>query len=184
MPSILTKALTLAVVTSALALSGCSTLLPREYKDYNGSDAASLVVQQQDKTAGLLYLDYYEKKGDCFEKTEAYKVNPNVLNTGDRVFIFRIPPGKFFAIEESYKVRKQPFPLAPYGNVLVIKRFPFVSQSGKRYYFVVDHPVREIPNDYPVTSNTRPDKVISEFPQMPQLNWDVTKRCQHIFGNE
>lgn len=157
--------------------------MPRQHKDYTGSDAATLVIQQEE-IAGRVMLLYYENKGECYNRSESYTVNPNMFDTSRRIFTLKIQPGKLLAVQQIYTIRKQLYPLMPFTNVQVIKKLAFISQSGKRYYFAVDRGVHEIPNDYVITSNTDAKKVISEFPQLAQPSWDATKLCQHIWGNE
>ncbi|QDY44248.1 hypothetical protein [Candidatus Pantoea soli] len=183
MPSLLNNSLSLVVLTSALILSGCSNLVPRLHQDYTGSDAATLLIQQEE-IAGSVTLLRYENKGECYDRTETYTVKPSMFDTSRRVFILKIQPGKLLAVQQIYTVRKQSFPLGPFTNYHLIKKLPFIPQPGKRYYFAVDRGVHEIPNDYLITSNTDPKKVISEFPQLAQPSWDASKLCQHIYGNE
>ncbi|PIF07527.1 hypothetical protein [Candidatus Pantoea floridensis] len=183
MPSFFNNSLSLAVLTSALILSGCSNLLPRQHKDYTGSDAATLVIQQEE-VAGIVTLLYYENKGECYDRIEIYTVRPNMFDSSRRIFTLKIQPGKLLAVQQIYNTKKQFYPLGPFSTVQVIKKLPFIPQSGKRYYFAVDRGVHEIPNDYVITSNTDPQKVISEFPQPAQPSWDSTRICRHTWGNE
>lgn len=183
MPSPLNNFLSLAVFASALILSGCSNLVPRQHKDYTGPDAATLVIQQEE-IAGVVTLLYYENKGECFDRSETYTVKPSMFDTSKRVFTHKIQPGKLLAVQQIYNVKKQSYSWGPFTTVQVIKKLPFIPQSGKRYYFAVDRGVHEIPNDYVITANTDPQKVISEFPQLAQPSWDATRLCQHIWGNE
>ena len=182
MPSFLNNTLPLVVLTSALILSGCSNLVPRLHKDYTGSDAATLVIQQEG--GGVVTLLYYENKGECYNRSETYTVNPSMFDTSRRIFTLKIQPGKLLAVQQIYTIKKQSFPLGPFADYDVIKKLPFIPQPEKRYYFAVDRGVHEIPNDYVITSNTDPEKVTSEFPKLAQPSWDATRLCQHIWGNE
>lgn len=183
MPSILNNSLFLVVLTSALILSGCASLVPHQHKDYTGSDAATLVIQQQGGD-GLITLLNYEKKGECYDRTETFTVKPSMFDTSRRIFTLKIQPGKLLAVQQIYTIRKQSYSWGPYRNYDLIKKLPFIPQPGKRYYFAVNRGVHEIPDDYLITSNTDPEKISSEFPQLAQPSWDATRLCQHIWGNE
>ncbi|MDU2731641.1 MULTISPECIES: hypothetical protein [Pantoea] len=183
MPSILNNSLSLVVLTSALILSGCASLVPHQHKDYTGSDAATLVIQQEE-IAGVVTLLHYENTGECYDRSETYTIKPSMFDTSRRVFTLKIQPGQLLAVQQIYSAKKQSFPLGPFVTVDVIKKLPFIPQQGKRYYFAVDRGVHVIPDDFLITSNTDPQKVISEFPQLAQPSWDATRLCQHIWGNE
>lgn len=183
MPSHLNNSLSLIVLASTLILSGCSNLVPRQHKDYTGPDAATLVIQQEE-IAGSVTLLYYENKGECYDRSETYTVNPSMFDTSKRVFPLKIQPGKLLAVQQIYNVKKQSYSFGPFVTVQAIKKLTFIPQPTKRYYFAVDRGVHEIPNDYVITSNTDPNKVISEFPQLAKPSWDATRLCQHISGNE
>lgn len=183
MPSLLNNSLSLVVLTSAFILSGCSNLVPRLHQDYTGSDAATLVIQQQGAD-GLVTLLNYENKGECYDRTETHTIKPSMFDTSRRIFTLKIQPYKFLAVQQIYTIRKQAYSWGPYGDYDLIKKLPFIPQPGKRYYFAVNRGVHEIPNDYLITSNTDPEKVTSEFPQLAQPSWDASKLCRHIWGNE
>lgn len=183
MPSFLNNSLSLVVLISTLVLSGCSNLVPRQHSDYTGSDAATLLIHQQGGD-GYFTLLNYENKGECYDRTETHTFQSGSLDTSRRIFTLKIQPGKLLAVQQIYADKKQFYPLGPYATVQVIKKFPFIPQPGKRYYFAVNRGVHEIPNDYVITSYADPEKVTSEFPKLAQPSWDATRLCQHIWGNE
>lgn len=183
MPSILNNSLSLVVLTSALILSGCASLVPHQHKDYTGSDAATLVIQQQGGD-GLITLLNYENKGECYDRTETFTVQSSMFDTSRRIFTLKIQPGKLLAVQQIYHAKKQSYSWGPFVTVQVIKKLPFIPQPGKRYYFAVNRGVHEIPDDYLITSDTDPEKISREFPQLAQPSWDATRLCQHIWGNE
>lgn len=175
-------ALPLAAVASTLVLSGCSALLPLNYKDYSGSDAATLIIQQREEQRGMLYVSFYEKKGDCYDRIQRYQLSPYMWDMSKKLITHKMPPGKLIAVQQLYSAGESRLTLTSYTTLEGIQWIPLMSQPGKRYYFAVNYGVREIPADYAITSDTDPRKVFSEFKQEPQPNWDAHKRCQHLIG--
>lgn len=172
----------LVLPLAALMLSGCSALLPMNYKDYPGPDAATLVIQQREDQRGMLYVSFYEKKGDCYDRMERYQLNPDMWDMNKKLITHKLPPGKLIAVQQIYSAAPARFTMTTYTTYTGIQWIPVISQPGKRYYFAVNYGVREIPADYAITSDTDPRKVFSEFKQIPQPNWDAGKRCQHLIG--
>lgn len=174
--------LTLAVLTSTLLLSGCSALLPLNYKAYSGNDAATVVIQQREEQSGMLYILFYEKKGECFDRIERFQLSPNMWDMSKKLIVQKVPPGKLIAIQQLYNAKDPVLTMTSYTTYTGVQWIPIISQPGKRYYFAVNYGVREVPADYPITADTSPDKVFSEFKQAPQLNWDAHKICKHLIG--
>lgn len=174
----------LVALTSVLLLSGCSTLLPLNYKNYTGPDAATLVTQQREDMRGMLYISFYEKKGDCFDLMERYQLSPDMMDMGKKLITQKIPPGKFIAIQKLYSAGQPVLTTTSYTTYTGIQWIPLIAQPGKRYYVAANYGVREIPSDYPITADTDPSKVFGEFKQKLQPNWDANKRCQHLLSAE
>lgn len=174
--------LSVAAVMSVLVTSGCSALLPLNYKDYQGPDAATLVMQQRDAQPGMLYLLFYEKKGDCYDRMARYQLSPDMWDMSKKLITHKIPPGKLIAVQQLYNAGEAKLTMTSYTTMQGVQWIPVISQPGKRYYFAVNYGVREIPADYVITSDTDPRNVFSEFKQIPQPNWDAHKRCEHLIG--
>ena len=170
-----------ALLTSTLLLSGCSALLPLNYKDYAGHDAASLVVQQREAQPGMLYISFYEKKGDCYDRMERYQLSPDMWDMSKKLITHKIQPGRLIAVQQLYNAGDKQV-LGSRINYNGTQWIPIISQPGKRYYFAVNYGVREVPTDYPIDADTTPAKVFSEFNQIPQPNWDAHKICKHLIG--
>ena len=47
---------TVIVTVISLGLTGCANVLPLDYKDYTGSDAATLYVLNHEGNVGTIYL--------------------------------------------------------------------------------------------------------------------------------
>ncbi|MBP2199083.1 hypothetical protein [Pantoea cypripedii] len=172
----------LVAVASVLVLSGCSTLLPLNYKGYTGSDAATLVVQQREDMRGMLYINFYEKKEDCFDLTDSYQLSPDMMDMGKKLITQKIPPGKLIAVQKLYSAGRPVLTMTSYTTYTGVQWIPLIAQPGKRYYVAANYGVREIPPDYLITADTDPRKVFSEFKQKLQPNWDANKRCKHLLS--
>ncbi|WP_277976077.1 hypothetical protein [Pantoea endophytica] len=170
------------ITASALLLSGCSALLPLNYKDYSGSDAATLVIQQREEQSGMLYVSFYEKKGDCYDRMERFQLSPDMWDMSKKVITHKIPPGKLIAVQQLYSAGESKLTMDTFTTYEGVQWIPIISQPGKRYYFAVNYGVREIPADYTITAETDPRVVFSKFKQEPQPNWDAHKICQHLIG--
>ncbi|MBK0099650.1 hypothetical protein IBT49_27030 [Erwinia sp. S63] len=174
--------LTLAVLASSFLLSGCSALLPLNYKSYSGQDAATLVIQQREEQRGMLYILFYEKKGECYDRLERFQLSPNMWDMSKKLIVQKVPPGKLIAIQQLYSAKDPVLTMTSYTTYTGVQWIPIISQPGKRYYFAVNYGVREVPADYPINADTTPAQVFSEFKQAPQPNWDAHKICQHLIG--
>ncbi|RPD97861.1 hypothetical protein BBB56_16840 [Candidatus Pantoea deserta] len=169
---------------SALMLSGCSTVLPLDYKNYTGPNAATLVVQHKKGEGGLFYLAFYEKKGECYDRIERYELNFSASATKGSVISYQIAPGKFVVVEQSHGIGnfakiegKFVYHSAGYSETQWI---PFITQPGKRYFVARDYGVRVIPANYSITPDTNPAKVFRDFPQQQEPNWNANQRCPHL----
>jgi len=178
----------LPFAASALMLSGCSTVLPLDYKNYTGSDAATLVVQHKKGEGGLFYMAFFEKKGECYNRIDRYELNYSASVSEGSVISYRIPPGKIVGIEQIRSIGnfakidgKFVYHSAGYTEIQWI---PFITQPGKRYFVTWDYGVRVIPAAYTITSDTNPQKVFSEFTQKPEPNWNANQRCKHFLFND
>lgn len=182
------KALPLATVASALVLSGCSALLPLDYKDYAGPDAATLVVQHKKGSVGTLYVAFYEKKGACYDRVQRYELDSSVFGAEGSVISRKIPPGKLVAFQQIYAIGN----LAMIDGEMKYNRegysgiqwIPLIPQPGKRYYVALNYGAREIPASYSITVNTDPGKVFTEFKNELKPNWDAKQRCRHLIGGD
>ncbi|MXP55348.1 MULTISPECIES: hypothetical protein [unclassified Pantoea] len=175
-----------AMIISVPTLSGCSALLPLNYKDYSGKDAATLVVQHRKGEIGTLYVSFYEKKGACYDRTERYELDSSVFGAEGSVISRKIPPGKLVAFQQIHgggKFAKIDGDMKyNHDGYTEIQWIPLIPQPGKRYYVALNYGAREIPANYSITVNTDPSKVFNEFKDELKPNWDANLRCPHLIG--
>lgn len=170
----------------ASLLAGCSALLPLDYKDYSGADAATLVVQEYKGHVGTLYVAFYEKKGDCYDRVERYELDSSVLGADGSVITRKVPPNRLVAFQQltgggPNAVVAGQYLYNPSGYVIT-QWVSLIPKPGKRYFLAPRYGAREIPESYTITPKTNPANVFTEFQTVPEPSWDVNKRCTHLVG--
>lgn len=176
----------LIALAPAAFLAGCSALLPLDYTNYEGQDAATVYAQDPQDFVGTFYLSVYEKKETCFDRTERYELGSDVLPSEGRLMSARVRPGRLMALQQLYSAGK----LAVVEGKMEYNKdgftesrwVAFIPEPGKRYFLDPALGVREIPSGYPVTADTKPARVFSDFKTPLTLNWDPKIRCQHLIG--
>lgn len=178
--------LPLSAIAAAFVLTGCSALLPMNYKDYPGTDAATLVVQHRQGEVGTLYVSFYEKKGTCYDRVDRYELDSSALGAEGSVISRKIPPGKLVAFQQIRAIGhfatidgKMQYDRDGFSEIQWI---PLIAQPNKRYYVALNYGVRVIPATYMIKENTNPQEVFSEFRDEVKPTWDANKRCPHLIG--
>lgn len=170
----------------AVFLSGCSALLPRDYTNYTGQDAATVFAQDPKGFVGTFYLSVYEKKGTCFDRIERYELGSNVLPSEGRLMTAKVRPGQLMALQQLYstgKVAVVEGKIKYNKDGFVASRWvAFIPEPGKRYFLDPALGAREIPSSYSVTADTQAARVFSDFTTPLKLNWDPKNLCQHLIG--
>ena len=173
----------------ALFLAGCPILLPLDYTNYEGQDAATVYVQDPQDFVGTFYLSVYEKKGGCFDRTERFELGSNILPSEGQLMSAKVKPGRLMALQQLYHSGSQ---WALIDGKMTYNRdgftesrwVSFIPEPGKRYFLDPVLGAREIPSDYQVTVHTKPSVVFSDFKTPLKLNWDAKNRCQHLIGGD
>lgn len=176
----------ITALCSVIFLAGCSTLLPLDYTDYEGRDAATVVAINPEGFVGTFYLSVYEKKGTCYDRVERYQLESNLIPSAGRVMTGKVKPGRLMAFQQLNTIKsdydqngkKTRFP----ETYLLSQWVPFIPEPGKRYFINTQYGAREISSDYAITVNSDPEKIASDFKTLPQNNWDARNRCQHLIG--
>ncbi|MBP2170780.1 hypothetical protein J2125_003972 [Erwinia toletana] len=174
----------LTALFTVILLTGCSTLLPLDYRDYEGKDAATVVIKNPKGFVGTFYLSIYEKKGACFDRAERYELDSNILPSEGRVLTGKVQPGRLMAFQRLTTTGSLGDGTQEYNREGYIESrwVSFIPQPGKHYFLDPYYGVREIPSDYTVTVYTEPAKLFSEFKTPVEPNWDATNRCKHLIG--
>ncbi|MEA9393622.1 hypothetical protein SJI19_24415 [Acerihabitans sp. TG2] len=169
---------------SVFLLAGCSALLPLDYRNYEGKDAATVVVKNPKGFVGTFYLSIYEKKGACFNRAERYELDSNFFPSEGRVLTGKVQPGRLMAFQQLNATGPWGDGTQKYNKAGYVESrwASFIPQPGKRYFLDSHYGVREIPADYAVTVYTEPAKLFSEFKTPVEPNWDATNRCHHLIG--
>ncbi|MDH2067179.1 hypothetical protein [Pantoea sp. GD03673] len=167
-------------------LTGCSTLLPLNYTDYEGKDAATVVAINPQGFVGTFYLSVYEKKGTCYDRIDRYQLASNLIPSAGRVMTAKVKPGRLMAFQQLNTIESD---YDQYGkktrfsqSYLLSQWVPFIPQPGKRYFLDAKYGAREISADYAITVHSDPARIASTFKTPPRNNWDARNRCQHLIG--
>lgn len=128
----------------------------------------------------MLYILYYEKKGDCYERIQHYHLSAHIWDMSKKLITQKIPSGRLIAVQQFHCSGQPVLTMTNYTAFEVLQWIPFIVQPGKRYYFAVNNGIREIPAEYPMTSETDSGKLFNKFAQSPQPNRDARKRSPHL----
>ncbi|MGL3998565.1 hypothetical protein ACR3LR_01875 [Pantoea eucalypti] len=84
---------------------GSSTLLPLDYKNYEGKDAATVVAINPKGFVGTFYLSVYEKKGSCYDRTERYQLESNLIPSAGHVMTGKVKPGRLMTLQQLNTIK-------------------------------------------------------------------------------
>lgn len=183
---VIPKIMRIAAFFPVIFLNGCSTLLPLNYTDYEGKDAATVVAINPEGFVGTFYLSVYEKKGTCYDRVDRHQLESNLIPSAGRVMTAKVKPGRLMAFQQLNTImsdydrqgKKTRFP----ESYLLSQWVPFIPQAGKRYFIDTKYGAREISLDYAITVYSDPARIASDFKTLPRDNWDARNRCQHLIG--
>lgn len=182
----ITKFKRIVLICPAIILVGCSTLLPLDYKNYEGKDAATVVAINPKGFVGTFYLSVYEKKGSCYDRTERYQLESNLIPSAGHVMTGKVKPGRLMALQQLNTIKsdydEKGKKTKHQETYLLSQWVPFIPQPRKHYFIDTEYGVREISSDYVITVNSDRAKIASDFIKNPQYNWDARNRCQHLIG--
>lgn len=95
----------ITALCSVIFLAGCSTLLPLDYTDYEGKDAATVVAINPEGFVGTFYLSVYEKKGTCYDRVERHQLESNLIPSAGRVMTGKVKPGRLMAFQQLNTIK-------------------------------------------------------------------------------
>lgn len=158
----------------ALTLTGCSSTLPLDYKEYTGSDAATLYVRNAKGNVGTIYLSTYKyvEKEACYERDTRYELDSNFLKADGAILKNRIAPGHLYAVEHTDNK----------GKWIYYYTTPFIPEAGKHYYLVDISSVTEIPASANITYSMTDTEIVRLNTGQPVKSWNAKAQCKNAVG--
>ena len=161
---------------AALALlltSGCSSVLPLDYRHYEGADAATIQVQNHQGNVGTIYItkyDYVEAES-CYQMDSRYVLDSNILEADGNIIRENIKAGGFYAVEQTLTR----------GAYVYSRSSPFIPEVGKHYYISPGHKALEIPATLQVTPDVSDAMMLQKYKEAAQA-WPINNRCKNFVG--
>lgn len=159
---------------SALLLSGCSNILPLDYSQYEGSDAATIYARNYEGSVGTIYITTYKyvDTDACFDMDTRYELDSNVFAASGNVIKAKIKPGNFYAYEQTRN----------YGRYIADSRLSFIPEPGKTYYIMQNERIFEIPDSEVISMNTDEQKLFNQYGKNLVKGWPAKNKCKNFMG--
>ena len=141
-----------------LALSACSRLLPLDYTNYQGSDAATIYTLNQQGNVGTIYLGRYQLESNFLEST-------------GKVIVSRVKPGAQYSVSQ----------IKNRGSYLIDSDSSFIPEAGKYYYIASGSKIVEVPASFIPDPNVSEDSVVKHYEKTPVKFWNLKKRCSRAW---
>ncbi|MCG7781912.1 hypothetical protein [Lelliottia amnigena] len=156
-----------------LALSACSRLLPLDYTNYQGSDAATIYTLNQQGNVGTIYLGSYKfnEKDACYDMVDRYQLESNFLESTGKVIVSRVKPGAQYSVSQ----------IKNRGSYLIDSDSSFIPEAGKYYYIASGSKIVEVPANFIPDPNVSEDSVVKHYEKTPVKFWNLKKRCSRAW---
>jgi hypothetical protein len=156
-----------------LMLSSCSRLLPLDYTNYQGSDAATLYVLNQSGNIGTIYLGSYKfnQKDACYDMVDRYELDSNVFGSKGNVVVTKVKPGVQYSVSQ----------IENKGSYLLNSHSSIIPEAGKYYYIASGSPAVEVPGNFIPSPTVNEDTIVSQYKHTPVKFWNVKKICSRAW---
>lgn len=156
-----------------LVLSSCSRLLPLDYTNYQGSDAATLYVLNQSGNVGTIYLGSYKfnEKDACYDMVDRYELDSNVFGSKGNVVVTKVKPGVQYSVSQINNK----------GSFLLNSHSSIIPEAGKYYYIASGSLAVEVPANFVPDPAVNQDTVVSQYRDTPVKFWNVKKICSRAW---
>ena len=96
----LNKTLLLAIIS--VGLTGCAKVLPLDYDNYTGKDAATLYVLNRAGNVGTIYLGSYtlNSKDNCYDMSDRYELDSNVFQAKGNIVVSKVKPDVLYSVSQ------------------------------------------------------------------------------------
>ncbi|MDW8847260.1 hypothetical protein SD961_15410 [Erwinia sp. MMLR14_017] len=166
----LIKTAILFVVSAGIA--GCAQVLPLDYKNYSGSDAATLYVLNSQGNVGTIYLGSYtyDSKYSCYDMSDRHELDSNVFQAKGNIVVVKIKPGVTYAVSQI--INGGEFIKSSYSSL--------IPDAGKYYYISSGSKAVQVPADFVPGASANPDNVVKNYEKNEVKYWNVKKICSPL----
>ncbi|WRH23317.1 hypothetical protein GC090_21910 (plasmid) [Pantoea sp. JZ29] len=156
-----------------LGLNGCAKVLPLNYTNYEGIDAATLYVLNSQGNVGTIYLASYDynNKDSCYDMSDRYELDSNFFKAKGSVITARIKPGVFYSVSQ---IRND-------GRFIENTDSSVIPEAGKSYYVSSGSRAVQVPDSFRPDASESPDEVVKVYGNNKVTYWNVKKICSRPF---
>lgn len=153
-------------------LTACSSVLPLDYKNYNGADAATVYVQNKKGNIGTIYITKYRyvDTDTCYEMVSRYELDSNILSADGNVIESKVEPSGFYAIEQ----------IITHDSWISRLSASFIPEAGKHYFISSGYGVAEIPDSLQITISTNENEIFQQYGKDKVRGWAVNNKCKNF----
>jgi len=167
----LNKTLILAMIL--IGLTGCAKVLPLDYDNYNGSDAATLYVLNREGNVGTIYLGSYtmNSKDNCYDMSDRYELDSNVFQAKGNIIVSKVKPDVLYSVSQ----------INSSGRFIQSTNSSLIPEAGKYYYIVSGNKAVQVPSDFVPDASVNSDEIVNKYSNNPVRYWNVKKICSRPF---
>lgn len=167
----LNKTLILAMIS--IGLTGCAKVLPLDYDNYNGSDAATLYVLNREGNVGTIYLGSYtlNSKDNCYDMSDRYELDSNVFQAKGNIIVSKVKPDVLYSVSQ----------INSSGRFIQSTNSSLIPEAGKYYYIVSGNKAVQVPSDFVPDASVNSDEIVNKYSNNPVRYWNVKKICSRPF---
>jgi hypothetical protein len=161
-----------------LTLNACSRVLPLDYSNYQGSDAATLYVLNQSGNVGTIYLVSYKftEKDGCYDMDDRYQLDSNFFESKGNVIVSKVKPGLKYSVSQIKNMGTS------YGLTHVLNSdSSIIPEAGKYYYIASGNRAVEVPADFVPDATVSQDQIVNQYKDKPVQFWNVKKICSRVW---
>lgn len=165
------RILTLLIIS--VGLTGCARVLPLDYDNYNGSDAATLYVLNREGNVGTIYLGSYtlNSKDNCYDMSDRYELDSNVFQAKGNIVISKVKPDVLYSVSQ----------LKNSGRFIQSTHSSLIPEAGKYYYIASGSKVVQVPADFVPDASVNSDEIVKNYGNNQVRYWNVKKICSRPF---
>lgn len=162
------------ITISLILLTACSSVLPLDYKNYEGSDAATIYIQNKKGNIGTIYITKYRyiEADACYEMDLRYELDSNILAANGNVIESKVAPNGFYAIEQIQTKETHIWNLSS----------SFIPDAGKYYFISPGTGVAEIPDNLKISTSTNEDEFFQKYGKNKVKGWVLKSKCKNFIG--
>lgn len=146
----------------------------KRYQPYTGVDSAIIYTQVNERHRGLVFLQRFEKNGDCFEEADMIYISNNFMDGGLHHFMeSRIQANKYWSL----------YVLDNSSGRQILRRTAFIPEAGKRYVGIDYQGAVEIPQELKISSEDDLDEIYTKYKNKQAMAWNLRSgQCKTWIG--